>query len=392
MTVVVRTHNNIAAAGLAEFGEGYVLDPEGVDPSPELILLRSYRGYLEMPTDVPASVIAVGRAGVGVDNVPVDVMTARGIPVFYAPGGNANAVVELTLGLMIIGARRLDKAFIWRDGFRGDDVAAAAEKAKGQFAGFELRGRRLGVVGLGNIGRRVAIAARALGMDVIGYDPNLSNETHEFLSYVGVRIAETLNDVLVESDVVTLHVPGGASTNGLIGEGELTSMKPGAMLVNAARAEVVDQEALQVALNSGHLGHYATDLPTNELVYREEDVTMTPHLGAGTEEAEETCAVMVARQLREFAEHGNVVNAVNLPDLVLPRTSAYRLTVMHNNVVSMLATITAMVGEYGLNITAQANRSSGLLAYTVLDCDQPFPDELIKRLADHDSINRVRPL
>jgi D-3-phosphoglycerate dehydrogenase len=366
----VLTLNAISSKGLSRLPEA-VYEAGDKITDPDAVLVRSASLH-----DKPFGdrLLAVGRAGAGVNNIPVAAMSARGIPVFNTPGANANAVKELVVAGLVMGARRICQAWQFSRDLAGTDaeLSAAVEAGKKRFAGFELAGHTLGVIGLGAIGRLVANAGAGLGMRVVGYDPGLTVEGAWQLS-ADVQKAASIDALLAASDFVTLHVPLSDTTRGLVGAARLALMKPRAVLLNFAREGLVDEAALVAALDADKLAAYVTDFPT-ALTYRHARTIALPHLGASTEEAEENCAVMVVDQLRGFLEHGHVRNAVNFPEVVVPRATPYRLISANANVPNVLSGISEAFGHAGLNIHDMVNMSRGELAYTVIDLDAPVPD------------------
>jgi D-3-phosphoglycerate dehydrogenase len=380
--------NEIAQAGLARFpAERYSVVKEARSPDAILVRSRDLHKF-----DFGAGVKAVGRAGAGVNNIPVAELTKRGIPVFNAPGGNANAVKELVLAGMLIGARNLVPALEFVRGLRGAgaELDKKVEEGKKAFAGRELKGRTLGVIGLGKVGSLVADAAIRLGMEVIGFDPEITVDAAWSLPSQ-VRRAASVAEVLKSSDFVSLHVPLVEKTRGLIGAHNFGQLPRGAVLLNFSRDGVVDERALIDALAGGALKCYVTDFPAAELASRP-DVVALPHLGASTEEAEENCAIMVVDQLRDFLEHGNVRNAVNFPDAAMERESRYRLAIAHANVPDMLANISHALGGRRVNIHNMLNKSKGDTAYTLLDVDGEVPAAVLAELGGIEGVRAVRYL
>jgi D-3-phosphoglycerate dehydrogenase len=373
----ILTLNNISADGLARLPAdtfqvgGDVKDPDG-------ILLRSFKMH---DMTLPASLKAVGRAGAGVNNIPVDKMSKLGIPVFNAPGANSNAVKELVIAGMLLAIRHIGPAWEFSRNLQGTDaeISKAVEAGKKNFAGFELPGRTLGVIGLGAIGRLVANAAISLGMKVVGFDPGLTVEGAWQLS-ADVKKADTAEELLRQVDFVTFHVPLIDATRQLINAERLKIMKKGVVILNFAREGIVDDQAVSDAIKAGKVYGYVCDFPSNLLKNHERVITL-PHLGASTAEAEDNCAIMVAEQVRDFLENGNVRNAVNFPEVVVPRESAYRLIVANANVPNMLGQISSAMAAAGLNIHDMVNRSRGDLAYTVVDVDSPLPEGVRARIA-----------
>ena len=373
----ILTLNNISADGLARLPAaafqvgGDIKDPDG-------ILLRSFKMH---DMTLPATLKAVGRAGAGVNNIPVDKMSKLGIPVFNAPGANSNAVKELVIAGMLLAIRHIGPAWEFSRSLQGTDaeISKAVEAGKKNFAGYELPGRTLGVVGLGAIGRLVANAAISLGMKVVGFDPGLTVEGAWQLS-ADVKKADSAEELLRQVDFVTFHVPLIDATRKLINAERLKIMKDGVVILNFAREGIVDDQAVSDAIKAGKVYGYVCDFPSNLLKNHERVITL-PHLGASTAEAEDNCAIMVAEQVRDFLENGNIRNAVNFPDVVVPRESAYRLIVANANVPNMLGQISSAMAAAGLNINDMVNRSRGELAYTVVDVDSPLPETVRAQIA-----------
>jgi D-3-phosphoglycerate dehydrogenase len=373
----ILTLNSIAGVGLQRFpAERYQVGNDTA--APDAILVRSHDMHA---MDIPASVMAIGRAGAGTNNIPVDKMSLRGAPVFNAPGANANAVKELVLAALLMAARNLLPAARFVDGLSGDDKALhkLVEDGKKQFAGLELPGRTLGVIGLGKIGSLVADAAIKLGMDVLGYDPEITVDAAWSLPSQ-VRKAHTIEEVLKASDFITLHVPLVTATRDLINAKRAALLKKGAVLLNFSRDGIVDNDAVLEALAAKRLRVYVCDFPAQKLAGHPQVVAL-PHLGASTREAEDNCAVMVADQVRDFLEHGNIRNAVNFPDVVMHRESAWRVAIANANVPNMVGQISTDLAKAGLNIHNMLNKSRGDLAYTLVDVDSAVPDTVIAELA-----------
>ena len=384
----ILTLNNIAVAGLDRLPrDRYEVASEIAHP--DAILVRSANMH-DMP--LPESVRAIGRAGAGVNNIPVPRMTELGVPVFNAPGANANAVKELVLAGMLLAARNIAQAWGFARGLSGEDreINKAVEAGKKAFVGFELPGRTLGVIGLGAIGVLVANAARALGMKVIGYDPTITVQRAWQLES-DVQPAVSVDDLLSRSDFVTFHVPLTDETRHMINAERLRVMKRGAVLLNFARHGIIDDAAAVAALDSGQLYAYVCDFPSNRLKDHPRVVTL-PHLGASTREAEENCAVMVADQVRAYLEDGNVHNAVNFPEIHLPRNGGYRMAVVNRNVPNMVGQISTDLASVGLNILDMLNRSMGEIAVTLIDVDRPAPEETVARIRDIAGVLSVRCL
>jgi D-3-phosphoglycerate dehydrogenase len=373
----ILTLNQISPRGLERLPrELYEVGPDITQP--DAILVRS----AELTADgVAASVRAIGRAGAGVNNIPVEEMSRRGVPVFNSPGANANAVKELVLASLLLAARNLGPAWLFTRALRGDDEAIEreVERSKRQFVGFELPGRTLGVVGLGAIGVEVANSALALGMKVLGYDPQITVQRAWQLS-ASVEQALSLEDLFARADAISVHVPLNDATTGLVNARRLALMKPGGTLLNFARAGIVDDAAVIAALDAGRLRGYVCDFPNNALKDHPKVVTL-PHLGASTGEAEENCAIMAADQLRDFLENGNVRNSVNYPEAVLPRLpSTTRLAIANRNVPNMVGQISTALAVHRINIADLLNKSRGEYAYTLIDADGAVGEPLLAEL------------
>lgn len=380
--------NPIAQVGLKRLpAEHYDVVRES--KSPDVILVRSADMH-SMKFD--AGLKAVGRAGAGVNNIPVAELSRLGVPVFNAPGANANAVKELVVAGMLIAARNLAPALGFVNGLdrNAKDLEKQVEGGKKAYAGVELPGHTLGVIGLGKIGSLVADAAIRLGMNVLGYDPEITVDAAWGLP-AQVRKAHSADELLRASDFVTLHVPLVDKTRNLLNAKNLKHMKSGAVLLNFSRDGVVDDGAALKALESKHLRCYVTDFPSAELIGRP-GVVALPHLGASTSEAEENCAVMVADQVREYMAHGTMENAVNFPNAQMPRESPYRLAIANANVPNMLASISNAMGSHKINIHNMLNKSKQDMAYTLVDVDSPVPDAVIRELCAIKGVLSVRYL
>lgn len=362
----IKTYNNIAPRGLARFGAEYQVGPDVA--APDALLLRSQSLH---DLALPDGLKAIARAGAGVNNVPVDACSARGIAVFNTPGANANAVKELVLCGLLLASRGIITGAEYANSLTLDDpeaLSALLEKEKKRFAGRELYGKALGIVGLGAIGSMVAEVALSLGMDVLGFDPALSVDAAWRLPNQ-VRRMESLNALLGQSDYVTLHVPAIEQTRGLINQDTVTAFKPGAVLLNFAREAIVEPEAIVRGLNEKYLAGYVCDFPDPRLRGRA-DVIATPHIGASTVEAEENCAVMAADQLRDYLEHGNVRNSVNFPAVAMPRApGTCRLTFTNDNVSGVLGHVLSVLAELDVNVVDMMNKSRGSLAYNIIDME-----------------------
>jgi len=384
----VLTLNQISVKGLERLPrDSYEIASEFSHP--DAILLRSHKLRAE---DIPDSVLAIGRAGAGVNNIPVAECTRRGIPVFNSPGANANAVKELVAAAMLLGSRGIIEGidYVHTLGEVKDpaELHRVLEAQKKQFKGRELIGKTLGVVGLGAIGSLVAEMALTLGMQVIGYDPALSVEAAWRLSSQ-VRKADTLSALFARCDYISLHLPVLESTRGLVNAELLGAVAPGTCLLNFARQEIVDEAAVIQALSAGRLRRYIADFPSPALIGRR-DVILMPHIGASTEEAEENCAVLVADQLRDFLENGNIRNAVNFPTLQLDRVSGCRLSVTNDNVPKILGSVLAILADENVNVIDMLNKSREEVAYNLIDIDTHVSDEVLERMRALDGVINVR--
>ena len=384
----VLTLNNIAVEGLRRLPRArYEIASEIARP--DAIIVRSFNMH---DMDVPDTVVAIGRAGAGTNNIPVEAMAARGVPVFNAPGANANAVKELAIAGLLLAARNICDASEYVKGLSetGDALNKAVEAGKKQFVGFELPGKTLGVIGLGAIGVEVANAALELGMKVVGFDPAITVRRAWQLSS-GVEHAETLDQLFQRADAISVHVPLIDATRNLVNRDRIALLNKGATIINFARSGVVDNEAALAALDSGQLHAYVSDFPTTELIAHPKVVAL-PHLGASTAEAEENCAIMVAENLKDYLENGNVRYSVNFPECRLPRMDAYRITIANANVPNMVGQISTCLGDAGLNIEDLLNKSIGHLAYTIVDVNEPVTDEIESRLRSIDGVLTLRNL
>ncbi len=384
----VLTLNNIAVEGLRRLTrERYEVASEIAHP--DAIILRSHNMH---DMEIPDTVVAIARAGAGTNNIPVDAMADRGVPVFIAPGANANAVKELVIAGLLIAARNLCDAREYVRGLTesGDALSKAVESGKKQFVGFEIPGKTLGVVGLGAIGVEVANAALELGISVIGFDPAITVRRAWQLSS-GVEHAETLDQLFQHADAVTIHVPLIDATRKMVNRDRIALMNDGGTIINFARGGVVDDDAALAALDSGKLHAYVSDFPTTELIAHPKVVAL-PHLGASTAEAEENCAIMVAENLKDYLENGNIRHSVNFPECRLGRMDAYRITVANANVPNMVGQISTCLGDAGLNIEDLLNKSIGHLAYTIVDVNAPVTEEIEARIREIDGVLTLRNL
>ncbi|MBT5032790.1 MAG: phosphoglycerate dehydrogenase [Proteobacteria bacterium] len=385
MTYQILTLNNISQVGLDKLSDDYRVSDDTSDP--DAILLRSYKMH---DMKFPASLKAVGRAGAGVNNIPIDKLAAMGIPVFNAPGANANAVKELVLAGMLMSCRNLSNAWGYTQELQGDDaeLAKLVEAGKKKFAGFELPGRTVGVVGLGAIGRLVANMCIELDMNVIGFDPALTVEGAWQLSSRVTR-AQTLDEMLPQVDFITFHVPLFDATRGMLSAANIGKMHSGATVLNLARGGIVDDDAVCQAVDSGDLHTYVTDFPNNRTMQSPRVIGL-PHLGASTVEAEDNCAIMVADQVMDFLENGNIVNSVNFPQVSMGRGSEHRLIVANANVPNMVGQISTAMASAKLNIHDMINQSRGDIAYTVVDVDSPLTEAVLEAVRNIDGVMMAR--
>ena len=378
--------NKISPSGTKRFGESYTFSPEIQDP--DAILVRSASMH---DMELPENLLAIARAGAGVNNVPVEDCSRKGIAVFNTPGANANAVKELVLCALLLSSRKIPSAMDWVKTLKGQgaEVSKLVEKGKSQFAGPEIQDKTLGVVGLGAIGILVANAAHSLGMEVYGYDPFLSVDAAWRLSR-SVHRSLSLDEIYANCDYVTLHLPATADTKGMINRETIGKMKDGVRLLNFARGELADTAAVLEALQSGKCAAYATDFPADEMLGAE-NVIALPHLGASTPESEDNCAQMAVDQIKEYLENGNIINSVNLPGLSMSREpGTRRMCVIHRNVPGAIATFTSVCGSAGINIENMQSKSRGEFAYTVLDVSGGDVASAAQSLENLDSIIRVR--
>ncbi len=381
------TLNKIAACGTDRLGAAYTITDQMADAAG--VLVRSAAMH---DMELPDSLLGIARAGAGVNNIPIDKCSDQGIVVFNTPGANANAVKELVLAGLFLASRKVVDGIAWAQTLKGegDAVGKLVEKGKSAYAGPELLGKKLGVIGLGAIGVLVANAAVALGMDVYGYDPYLSVDAAWKLSR-HIHHAKSLDEIYAACDYITVHVPLVADTKGMLNEAAFASMKDGVRVLNFSRAGLVDSDAMLAALAAGKVAAYVVDFPTDEML-GVANVVAIPHLGASTPESEDNCAVMAANQLKAYLEDGNIINSVNYPDVNVARTGDVRVCVLHRNIPNMLAQISSVVSACGANIESMTNKSRKDLAYTVLDVNGAVADDVPAKIAAIDGVIRVRVL
>jgi len=384
----ILTLNNISPVGMAKLpADTYSVSDD--DASPDAIILRSFKMH---DMEIPASLKAVGRAGAGVNNIPLDKMSAAGVPVFNAPGANANAVKELVIASLFISARNISEAIKYTENLEGEDaeLSKLVEAGKKKYGGYELPGRTIGVVGLGAIGRMVANTCVDLGMNVIGFDPGLTVDGAWALSS-RISRANSVDELLAKVDFLTVHVPLIDATRDLVNADNVSKMKDTAVVINLARGGIINDAAVCDALDAGKLGSYVTDFPNNR-TKKTPQVIGLPHLGASTVEAEDNCAVMVAEQVREYLESGNIVNSVNFPNVSMPRGSDYRLVVCNANVPNMVGQISTIMADAGLNIHDMINQSRGDIAYTIVDLDSEIPASVVETIKSLDGVMIARAI
>ncbi len=356
--------------------------------NPVGILLRSFKMH---DYAIPESVIAVARAGAGVNNIPTDEYAEKGIVVFNTPGANANAVKELVITALLLGSRKIVDAIDWTKTLKGkgEEVGKLVEKGKSNFVGAEILGKKLGVIGLGAIGGLVANAGVSLGLDVYGYDPFLSVNGALKLSRA-VNVVKNLDDLVKECDYITIHVPYiPAENKNFINSGLIRKMKDGVVIINCARGEIVDNADIIKAVESKKVGRYIVDFPADELI-GVENIICIPHLGASTPEAEDNCAVMASKQLIEYIENGNIINSVNYPNCEMPRVTKNRIVVLHKNISGILNEITGAVGREGINIEGLTNKSKGNYAVTIMDVTASVSNKAIDHITNVDGIIKIR--
>ena len=381
----IKTYNKISKSGLLAFDDKYTVGDE-VENADGAIVRSAALHDIEFPKTLKA----IARAGAGTNNIPIDRCSEQGIVVFNTPGANANAVKELVIAGMLISSRRVIPAIEWAKTLKGqgDEVGKLVEKGKGAFGGPELKGKTLGVIGLGAIGVLVANAANHLGMTVYGYDPYLSVNSAWNLTHNAVHIYD-INEIYKKCDYITVHVPLLDSTKNMINKDTLSIMKDGVRILNFARAGLVNSADIKAALESGKVAAYVTDFPTDD-VLDVDGVIAIPHLGASTPESEDNCAAMAAKELIDYIENGNITNSVNLPEITMPRSSEKRICVIHKNIPNMLTAITGIVAENNVNIENMLNKSRGDFAYTMLDVSGIDDNEVLTKIESVDGIIRVR--
>lgn len=384
----IQTLNKISPEGLKRFPmDEYEIASEFNNP--DAILLRSAKMH---DMQLPTSVKAIGRAGAGVNNIPIEACTEQGIVVFNTPGANANAVKELVVAAMLLSSRNLVQGINWTKSLSGEgtEVPKIVEKGKADFVGPEILGKTLGVIGLGAIGMLVANAGEALGMNVIGFDPYISIDSAWGLSK-NVKKAISLDSLLQEADYISLHVPLVETTKEFLNKSKFDIMKPGIRIMNFARGGLLNEKDLFAALDSGKVASFVTDFPEADLINHPK-VICIPHLGASTPESEDNCALMVVDQVRDFLENGNIKNSVNFPNATMPRNGRNRLIIANKNIPRMVGNITAVLADENINIADMLNKHFGDIAYNIIDIDGDIPDEKVQKISDIQGVFMVRVL
>jgi D-3-phosphoglycerate dehydrogenase len=382
----IQVLNNISPLGLEKFSkESYQVSTS--DENPDAILVRSAKMH---DMEIGDSLKAIGRAGAGVNNIPLKQMSDKGVVVFNTPGANANAVKELVISSMLLASRNICQAWEYVNKLPLENLKTTVEDGKKQYSGSELPGKTLGIVGLGAIGVEIANAASMLGMDVIGYDPSISKKNAWKISSE-VQEALSLEELFSKSDFVSFHVPLVDATKNLLDAKRIALLPEGCVVINMSRDGIVDEEELIKSLDSGKVKYYVTDFPIDEKKNHDRVIAL-PHLGASTSEAEENCAIMIAKQVKDYLEHGNIVNSVNFPDSKMPRAGEERLAITHRNVPNMVRQITKEIAEEGANIVDMLNKSRGEFAYTLIDIEKEIPNTVIENIKQVEGILKVRAL
>ena len=382
----IQVLNNISPLGLEKFSkESYQVSKS--DENPDAILVRSAKMH---DMEIGDSLKAIGRAGAGVNNIPLKQMSDKGVVVFNTPGANANAVKELVISSMLLASRNICQAWDYVNKLPLENLKTTVEDGKKQYSGSELPGKTLGIVGLGAIGVEIANAASMLGMDVIGYDPSISKKNAWKISSE-VQEALSLEELFSKSDFVSFHVPLVDATKNLLDAKRIALLPEGCVVINMSRDGIVDEEELIKSLDSGKVKYYVTDFPIDEKKNHDRVIAL-PHLGASTSEAEENCAIMIAKQVKDYLEHGNIVNSVNFPDSKMPRAGEERLAITHRNVPNMVRQITKEIAEEGANIVDMLNKSRGEFAYTLIDIEKEIPNTVIENIKLVEGILKVRAL
>ena len=382
----IKVLNNISPLGLEKFSkETYSVSKS--DDNPDAILVRSAKMH---DMEIGGKLKAIGRAGAGVNNIPLDKMSEKGVVVFNTPGANANAVKELVISSMLLASRNICQAWEYVNNLPLDNLKATVEDGKKQYSGSELPGKTLGIVGLGAIGVEIANAASMLGMDVIGYDPSISKKNAWKISSE-VEEALSLEELFSKSDFVSFHVPLVDATKNLLNAMRIKLLPEGCVVINMSRDGIVDEDELIKALDAGKVKYYVTDFPIDDKKDHDRVIAL-PHLGASTSEAEDNCAMMIAKQIKDYLENGNIVNSVNYPDSKMPRAGEERLAITHRNIPNMVRQITKAIAEEEANIVDMLNKSRGDFAYTLIDIEEEIPNSVIESIKQVEGILKVRAL
>ncbi len=383
----ILTLNKIAACGLEQLDADKYNVTDDASKNADGIILRSFSMH---DMELAPSLKAVARAGAGTNNIPIDKCSEKGIVVFNTPGANANAVKELVLASLFLSSRKINDGIAWANTLTGDDVAKQVEKGKANFAGQEVQGKTLGVIGLGAIGIKVANAAQHLGMNVIGYDPYLSVDAAWRLSS-HIRRASKIEDVYQNSDYITIHVPLTPETKNTINSDTLAIMKDGVRILNFARGELVNNDDIKKAISDGKVSCYVCDFPNGEVV-NQPGIIAIPHLGASTKESEDNCAMMAAQELADYLENGNILNSVNFPNCSLPMGNVGRITIAHKNIPNMITQFTKAFAETGINISDMINKSKKEMAYTIINSDDMITNEIVDKISAIDGVLKIRTI
>ncbi len=384
--IKVQVLNNISPLGLDKFSKD-IYDVSEKNNDPDAILVRSAKMH---EIEIGPNLKAVGRAGAGVNNIPLEKMSDKGVVVFNTPGANANAVKELVIASMLLASRNICQGWSYVNSLPLENLKVAVEDGKKQFSGSELPGKTLGIVGLGAIGVEIANAAYTLGMDVVGFDPSITKKNAWKIS-AEVEEALSIEELFSKSDFVSFHVPLVDATKNLLNAKRIALLPKGSVIINLSRDGIVDEDALMKALDSGKVKYYVTDFPVNDMKNHDKVIAL-PHLGASTSEAEDNCAVMIAKQIKDYLENGNIVNSVNFPDARMPRAGKERLAITHRNIPNMVRQITKAIAEEEANILDMINKSRGDFAYTLIDIEHEISNTVIENIKRVEGILTVRAL
>ena len=381
----ILTLNKIAQCGLDQLSDKKYVVTDDAAKDVDGIILRSFSMH---DMELPKSLKAIARAGAGTNNIPIEKCSEQGIVVFNTPGANANAVKELVIASLLLSSRKISDGIAWANTLTGDDIAKQVEKGKSNFAGQEIQGKTLGVIGLGAIGIKVANTAQHLGMKVIGYDPYLSVDAAWRLSN-HIEKANNINDVYEKADYITVHVPLTPETKGSINSDTFAIMKDGVRILNFSRGELVNNDDMKKAIANGKVACYVCDFPNADII-NQPNIIAIPHLGASTRESEDNCAIMAAQEIADYLENGNILNSVNFPNCSLPMGTADRVTILHKNVPNMITQFTKAFAEAGVNISDMINKSKKDCAYTIINADDVATNEVIDKIKSIDGVLKVR--